>query len=59
MGEKYLSIEDAESTLLSAGSQWKADSRVGKLDVYVDKLTVGLSAEERRTTFLDVELVLK
>ena len=33
----------------SIGSQWKADSRVGKLDAYVDKLAAGLSAEERKT----------
>ena len=42
----------------SIGSQWKSDERVGKLDAYVDKLAESLSAEERKTTFLDVELVL-
>ena len=43
----------------SIGSQWKAGSRIGKLDTYVDELASGLSDAEKKTTFLDVELVLK
>ena len=42
----------------SIGSQWKADSRIGTLDAYVDKFASGLSPAERSTTHLNVELVL-
>ncbi|WP_370769051.1 polymorphic toxin type 15 domain-containing protein [Ruminococcus callidus] len=43
----------------SIGSQWKADSRIGTLDAYVDKLASGLTPAERSTTHLNVELILK
>lgn len=43
----------------SIGSQWKADSRIGNLDDYVNKLASGLTQEQMKTTYLDVELVLK
>lgn len=42
----------------SIGSQWKADSRVGELDRYVNKLAENLSPAERKTTYLNVKLIL-
>ena len=43
----------------SIGSQWKADSRIGTLDAYVDELAAGLTDAEKSTTYLNVELILR
>ena len=43
----------------SIGAQWREKSRIDALDAYVEKLSSGLTQEERSTTYLNVELVLK
>lgn len=43
----------------SIGSQWKGKDKIGELDKYVNDLASKLSPAERKTTYLDVELVLK
>lgn len=43
----------------SIGSQWKSKDRIGVLDDYVEELAKKLSPAERKTTYLDVELILK
>ena len=42
----------------SIGSQWKSKDRIGALDDYVEGLAKNLSPAERKTTYLDVELIL-
>ena len=43
----------------SIGSQWKSNSRIGKLDSYVQRISEGMTETQRKNTYLDVELILK
>ena len=43
----------------SIGSQWKAKSRIGTLDAYVNELASKLTEVEKSETYLDVELKLE
>ena len=43
----------------SIGAQWRGKGRIGALDQYVKDLASNLTEEQMKTTFLNVELILK
>ena len=43
----------------SIGAQWRSRMRIGILDKYVENLTSTLTEAEMKTTFLNVDLILK